>query len=105
MEPLLTLMHMGALHAYEKWLTFALAFGPFVLLAVVYRIRRRQDAAEADQPGASEPSPGDRGPSGTGSGEPLPADPLLDAEGGLEEVGDHRLEPAAEERHAHPDRE
>lgn len=38
--------HMGALHAYEKYLTFGLAFGPFVLMALVVFWRRRQDVAE-----------------------------------------------------------
>lgn len=45
--PLLVAWHLGALHAHEKVLTVALAFGPFVLLAVVIAVRRRQDAAEA----------------------------------------------------------
>jgi len=40
------LLHMGALHPYEKALTLVLAFGPFLLLAAVIMIRRRQDAAE-----------------------------------------------------------
>jgi hypothetical protein len=40
--PLLPL-HMGALHPYEKVLTLVLAFGPFLLLAVVVLVRRRQD--------------------------------------------------------------
>jgi hypothetical protein len=42
------LMHMGALHPYEKVLTLVLAFGPFLLLAAVIMIRRRQDRAEED---------------------------------------------------------
>lgn len=37
--------HLGALHPVEKALTLLLAFGPFVLLAVVVVVRRRQDAA------------------------------------------------------------
>lgn len=41
----LVVMHMGALHAYEKVLTLILAFGPFLLLAAVIVHRRRQDAA------------------------------------------------------------
>lgn len=36
---------MGALHPIEQYLTFALAFGPFVLLGIVMWVRRRQDAA------------------------------------------------------------
>jgi hypothetical protein len=42
------LQHLGPLHAQEKALTYLLAFGPFVLLAVVIWVRRRQDAAEDD---------------------------------------------------------
>jgi hypothetical protein len=42
------LLHMGALHPYEKALTLILAFGPFLLLAAVIMIRRRQDADEED---------------------------------------------------------
>jgi hypothetical protein len=42
------LMHMGAMHPYEKVLTLVLAFGPFLLLAAVIMIRRRQDQAEED---------------------------------------------------------
>ncbi|MGY2702171.1 MULTISPECIES: hypothetical protein [unclassified Nocardioides] len=40
------LLHLGALHPYEKVATLVLAFGPFLLLAAVILIRRRQDAAE-----------------------------------------------------------
>ena len=39
-------LHLGALHPVEQALTYALAFGPFVLLAVVIVVRRRQDARE-----------------------------------------------------------
>ncbi|UDY22819.1 hypothetical protein [Nocardioides sp. Kera G14] len=41
-------MHLGALHPYEKVLTFGLAFGPFLVLIVVIALRRRQDLAEAE---------------------------------------------------------
>lgn len=44
------LLHMGALHPIEKILTLALAFGPFVVLAVVILLRRRQDGAEDQAP-------------------------------------------------------
>jgi hypothetical protein len=37
---------MGALHPFEQALTLLLAFGPFVVLGLVVRARRRQDAAE-----------------------------------------------------------
>ena len=40
------LWHMGALHPLEQALTLLLAFGPFVVLALVVRARRREDAAE-----------------------------------------------------------
>lgn len=50
---LLSLLHLGALHPVEKGLTLLLAFGPFVVLAVVVAVRRRQDAA-AEAPAASE---------------------------------------------------
>ena len=36
-------LHMGGLHPYEQVLTLLLAFGPFLLLAVVVLVRRRQD--------------------------------------------------------------
>ena len=52
MGPDLVVMHMGALHAYEKVLTLLLAFGPFVVLGSVIALRRRH---EADDPG--EPAP------------------------------------------------
>ncbi|GAA1446328.1 hypothetical protein GCM10009641_69650 [Mycobacterium cookii] len=40
------LWHMGALHPFEQALTLLLAFGPFVVLGLVVRARRRQDAVE-----------------------------------------------------------
>jgi hypothetical protein len=40
------LLHMGALHPFEKVLTLVLAFGPFLLLALVIYLRRRHDARE-----------------------------------------------------------
>ena len=51
------LLHMGALHPFEKVLTLVLAFAPFVLLALVIWVRRRQDAreeSESAQQSASE---------------------------------------------------
>ena len=41
--------HLGSLHGYEQTLALVLAFGPFVLLAIVILVRRRQDAAEDDR--------------------------------------------------------
>jgi hypothetical protein len=48
MDAALLPLHMGGLHPYEKVLTLVLAFGPFLLLAAVIMIRRRQDQAEED---------------------------------------------------------
>lgn len=42
------LLHMGALHPFEKALTLALAFGPFLILAAVLLMRRRQDQADEE---------------------------------------------------------
>ena len=42
--PLLIVLHMGGFHPYEKILTLVLAFGPFLLLAGVVWVRKRQDA-------------------------------------------------------------
>ena len=52
--PQLVAAHLGALHPVEQLLTLVLAFGPFVLLAVVIVVRRRQDAA-ADAGGRQDP--------------------------------------------------
>ena len=42
-----TLLHLGSLHPYERALVLLVAFGPFVVLAVVvYVVRRRDVAAE-----------------------------------------------------------
>ncbi len=38
------LLHMGKLHAYEHVLVYALAFGPFLLLALTIWISRRRTA-------------------------------------------------------------
>lgn len=35
-------LHLGSLHPYEQALTYLLAFGPFVVLAVVVAVRRRR---------------------------------------------------------------
>ena len=37
------LWHFGKLHAYENVLALLLAFGPFVILALVIVMRRRDD--------------------------------------------------------------
>ncbi len=41
-------LHLGPLHPAEEALTYGLAFGPFVLLAVVIVVRRRLDAREEE---------------------------------------------------------
>lgn len=46
--------HLGALHPVEKGLTLVLAFGPFVVLAVVVAVRRRQEAREAAEAGEQD---------------------------------------------------
>jgi hypothetical protein len=45
----LAVLHMGALHGYEKALTLALAFGPFVVLGTVIAARRRHDKDPDDR--------------------------------------------------------
>ena len=47
---LLVGMHMGAMHPYEKVLTLALAFGPFIVLGAVIAVRRRHEEDPEDQP-------------------------------------------------------
>ena len=37
--------HLGAMHPFEQALTFALAFGPFLVLGIVIAIRRRMDGS------------------------------------------------------------
>lgn len=49
-SPLLAPMHFGSLHAYETALLVLLAFGPFVVLAVVVVMMRRRDS-ESDEQG------------------------------------------------------
>ena len=45
---LLTLLHLGPLHPVERILTLLLAFGPFLLLALVIWITRRRNADDSD---------------------------------------------------------
>jgi hypothetical protein len=60
---LLLPLHMGGLHPYEQALVLLLAFGPFVVLAVVIYIARKRDHADAaaEAAASSEPpaTPGD----------------------------------------------
>jgi hypothetical protein len=44
--PAPTALHMGALHPIEQALTLLLAFGPFVVLAIVVWRRRKEDGAD-----------------------------------------------------------
>ena len=39
-------LHLGPLHPFELVLTLLLAFGPFVVLAVVIALRRREDRGD-----------------------------------------------------------
>ncbi len=56
--PDLVALHLGALHPAEQALVYALAFGPFAVLALVVVLRRRQDRL-GEQPPA--PAPGEPG--------------------------------------------
>jgi hypothetical protein len=49
--PVLPVLHLGDLHAYEKALVLLVAFGPFVVLAVVVHVVRRRDIAEEEREG------------------------------------------------------
>jgi hypothetical protein len=46
-------LHMGPLHPVEQLLVVLIAFGPFVVLAVVVYVVRRRDLAEEDLQAAS----------------------------------------------------
>ena len=49
-DALLVVLHMGAMHPYEKLLTLVLAFGPFVVLGAVIAVRRREDGEPEEPP-------------------------------------------------------
>lgn len=51
LDPLLVLLHLGPLHAWETTLLVLLAFGPFVVLGVVVAVLRRRDAREDEHAG------------------------------------------------------
>jgi hypothetical protein len=53
-------LHLGALHPVEQALVYLLAFGPFVVLALVVVARRRQDRREEPR----EDRPSDRAEGG-----------------------------------------
>jgi hypothetical protein len=42
---LLTALHLGGLHPFERALVLVVAFGPFVVLGVVVHVLRRRDIA------------------------------------------------------------
>jgi hypothetical protein len=47
--PDLVVLHLGALHPYEKVLTLVLAFGPFIVLGSVIAVRRRHEGDDDDE--------------------------------------------------------
>ncbi|CUR56344.1 conserved hypothetical protein [metagenome] len=44
-------LHLGALHPYEQAVVLLVAFGPFVVLALVIRHQRRRALAEEKEQG------------------------------------------------------
>ena len=54
MAPAATALHLGTLHPVEQLLVLLLAFGPFVVLALVVRHQRRRDAGLDDEGDAEE---------------------------------------------------
>jgi hypothetical protein len=42
-------LHLGGLHSYEQLLVLAIAFGPFVVLAIVVFVVRRRDIADEER--------------------------------------------------------
>jgi hypothetical protein len=44
------LRHLGPAHGFERFLVFVVAFGPFVVLAVVAVVVRRREAREQEDP-------------------------------------------------------
>ena len=61
---LLTALHLGPLHPMEQALVYLLAFGPFVVLALVVVVRRRQDRREEEAAAAGLERPAAAGPEG-----------------------------------------
>ena len=84
---LVTLLHLGALHPVERLLVLLVAFGPFVVLAVVVYVVRRRDIAEEERDGRD-------GPSGRRPARPGRRAPRLERP--LEQVADQALELAAD---------
>jgi hypothetical protein len=50
-------LHLGALHPVEQLLVYLLAFGPFVVLALVVVVRRRRDRLEDETAATTAPRP------------------------------------------------
>ena len=48
-------MHLGNLHPYETALLALIAFGPFVVLAVVVAVLRRRDVSDDETSGNGRP--------------------------------------------------
>jgi hypothetical protein len=47
-------MHLGALHAYESVLVYALAFGPFLVVGIVVWVLRRRDVRAEQEADADD---------------------------------------------------
>ena len=56
--------HLGGLHPFEQALVMGLAFGPFVILAIVVYVVRKRDLAEESAEGVQDPSVGPDRPNG-----------------------------------------
>ncbi len=54
--PLLAVMHLGRLHAYEQIAVLTIAFGPFVVVGVVVAVLRRRAVTQERGSGSEEPS-------------------------------------------------
>jgi hypothetical protein len=59
MSSALVPMHLGSLHAYETALLALLAFGPFVVLAIVVVVMRRRDGDELEDGATAQPRAGE----------------------------------------------
>ena len=44
----MTALHLGGLHPFEQVLVYALAFGPFAVLAVVVYVVRKRDLTDEE---------------------------------------------------------
>ncbi len=51
-------LHLGGLHPYEQALVLLIAFGPFVVLAVVVHVVRKRDLADEERDRSSDQPPG-----------------------------------------------